>query len=152
MTKKIPWGAGIFWIVESHRWGMFVFWIMVFPFLDRSLEDNWRRLWCQWMALVMVRCGSVASVWVCCISAALRETCVAVVSSSQMSVRLSIQFTSIRTERLFASTPPDRHYSTKLWGCHYTQLIISLYYSYKHTECVFFDSYWWELLRSIEYE
>jgi len=56
----------------------------------------------------MLRCGSVASgaallhqVWLCGISAALREARVSV-SSSEMSVRLSMTFTSIPTKRLFA--------------------------------------------------
>jgi len=55
------------------------------------------------MALVRLRCGSVTLVQLCCISAALWEAGV-VVSSSEMSVRSSITFTSICTERLFAQS------------------------------------------------
>ena len=51
--------------------------------------------------LCHIRCGSVTLVRLCGISAALRETRV-LVSSSEMSARSSITFTSIRTERLFA--------------------------------------------------
>jgi hypothetical protein len=51
--------------------------------------------------LCHIRCGSVAFVRPCGISAALRETHV-LVSSSEMSAQSSISFTSICTERLFA--------------------------------------------------
>jgi hypothetical protein len=48
-----------------------------------------------------IRCGYVALVRLCGISAALRETRV-LVSSSKMSARSSITFTSIRMERIFS--------------------------------------------------
>ena len=67
----------------------------MFCFFERFLEDIWRRLWCRWTTMVMLRCSSVA------LGAALQETYV-LVSSSETSVRSSITFTSTLTERLFA--------------------------------------------------
>jgi hypothetical protein len=59
--------------------------------------------------LCHIRCGSVTFVRLCGISAALRETRV-LISSSEMSARSSITFTSIRMERLFAHIRSELKY------------------------------------------